>query len=124
MEAVQLLGVVGTVVGVIAAIATVALFARASYARARIEELRAVLLDERATMESLRVQKHELEEEHKSCQLAVVAAKKEVEVLQKLPKLAVQEVVDLIRQDRLQWWEPNLDRWHTQIIKAIREGRQ
>lgn len=123
MTAVQLLGVVGTVVGVVSAIAAVALFARGAYAQARIAELRAVLSDERDLAASLRVQKIDLEREHSECQIKMREAEREVEVLRRVPELAVARVVAMIREDRENWWQVHLAEWNGQIVEAIDKVR-
>lgn len=99
----QMLGGVGAVFGIIAAVVAVALFVRGSYAKARIEALRDDLEDERKAAESLRNRVDDLEKENERINLKIEGLERENAVLRNQPSLDLGKVILAINELKGDW---------------------
>lgn len=89
MSALEWLGIVATVVGLGSTATGVALYVRAGYAKARIEDLRTQLTDERNLTASLRGRVEHLERDSATKGERLTAVEHENATLRKAPQLVV-----------------------------------
>ena len=106
MSALQLLGLLGAAFGVIGAAVSVALYTRGSYAKAKIDGLRADLEDEQKASDGLRKRIVDLEAEQLRCRERVSVTEKQITILtdenrtlRSMPEVAVQAIASMVESN-------------------------
>lgn len=108
MELTQALGIIGVSFSILTAVVAVTLYVRGSYAKVRIEALRADLDDERKSSESLRARVTDLEKENERANARLDGLERENDILKKQPTLDLNKLL-LAMQDFKREWSLKLD---------------
>lgn len=83
--AVTILAIIGLAVGI-------AFYLRGAWVKAKLEQFRSDLADERATAESLRATRDDLEAAHKQCQVILESLKRENDILRSVPQVELAQI--------------------------------